>query len=342
MPFYLVVKSGLKPVGTWILLREAEFLVGSSPVCHMRISQAEVDSVHCRILVDGDSARLLDHASRGGTFANGGRIAGEFRLSSTDVVKVGNVRLQFRETTMAPSDVHTDFSPADGAWMVQQSLPPGSQTIVAKRVDGRRSSGTSEKEGTTCDLYVRMRDGDEEACCQLYYRFLPRIQRIAARTLGPQLRQRVDAEGFAHDVVVSVLLDIKAYDFRKKGAFLDFLSCKVKHAAADEGRHWSAQKRDARQTVRLGDAGLLADPRDAQPLEPAAIASLKEQLDRLREAIDALSPEDRTALIAAKIEERKYEEIGREIGAAADAVRMRVKRAVEKLQRLFDSPGSEP
>jgi RNA polymerase sigma factor (sigma-70 family) len=331
MPSYLVVKSGLNPVGTWILLRESEFLIGSAPVCHLCVPQPRIDNVHCRLLVEGDCVRLLDHASTTGTFANGGRIASEFRLSSTDVVKVGEVRLQFRQSTTPVGKAHTDFSPAQGGWALAQSVPPGSMQIAGD---------ADEREGTTLNLYVRMRDGDEEACGQLYYRFLPRIRRIAERSLGPHLRQMVDAEGFAHDVVVSVLLDVRAYDFRKKGAFMDFLSSKVKHAAADQGRHWSAQKRDARLTVRLLDQGFAQDPKDERPLTPDAIASLKEQMDRLRVAIDALPEDDRKALVAAKIEERKYEEIGREIGAAADAVRMRVKRAMEKLQRLFDDPNA--
>ncbi len=54
------------------------------------IDEEPVSRYHCEITREGDFVILRDLASTNGTFANGGRIAGNFRLSVGDVIGVGS------------------------------------------------------------------------------------------------------------------------------------------------------------------------------------------------------------------------------------------------------------
>ena len=64
------------------------------------LDDEEVSAEHCQIVRDGDDLILEDLGSTNGTFANGGRVVGRFRLSVGDVMTVGGVL--FRFTTNLP------------------------------------------------------------------------------------------------------------------------------------------------------------------------------------------------------------------------------------------------
>ncbi len=59
------------------------------------IPENEVSERHCQIIKQGDDYYLEDLGSSNGTFANGGKVEGLFRLSSGDVVTVGSWLFMF-------------------------------------------------------------------------------------------------------------------------------------------------------------------------------------------------------------------------------------------------------
>jgi Ca-activated chloride channel family protein len=59
------------------------------------INEDAVSAHHCEIVRSGSDFVLRDLNSRNGTFANGGRVSGEFRLSIGDVMTVGSVLFMF-------------------------------------------------------------------------------------------------------------------------------------------------------------------------------------------------------------------------------------------------------
>ena len=59
-----------------------------------------IESVHARIVQDGDRYVLADMTTPGGTYLNGARIAAPTSLRSGDAIRVGNCTLRFRERRM--------------------------------------------------------------------------------------------------------------------------------------------------------------------------------------------------------------------------------------------------
>lgn len=59
------------------------------------LSDTEISKYHFQIVRDGDTLYLEDAGSTNGTFANGGRVSGRFRLSVGDVVTAGNILFRF-------------------------------------------------------------------------------------------------------------------------------------------------------------------------------------------------------------------------------------------------------
>ncbi len=59
------------------------------------IDEEPVSRYHCQIVRDGDSLYLEDLGSTNGTFANGGKVQGRFRLSAGDILTVGACLFNF-------------------------------------------------------------------------------------------------------------------------------------------------------------------------------------------------------------------------------------------------------
>ncbi len=64
--------------------------IGRAPDNDIVIGEEGVSAHHCRLVRDGDDLYLEDLNSTNGTFANGGRLSGRFRLSAGDIVTVGS------------------------------------------------------------------------------------------------------------------------------------------------------------------------------------------------------------------------------------------------------------
>jgi len=82
---------------------------------------------------------------------------------------------------------------------------------------------------------------------------------------------------------------------------------------------------------------------ESAPLATAQDLGVDPQVQRaIRRAFDALPAKLRVAATLALIEERPYEEIAEALGISADAVKVRVFRAVRKLRANLKELGVEP
>ncbi len=62
-------------------------------------------------------------------------------------------------------------------------------------------------------------------------------------------------------------------------------------------------------------------------------------LGDLEEALEALAPYEHDALVLRYLEDRQLHEVGTELGVSADAARMRVNRALDRLRAIFEQRG---
>lgn len=77
-------------------LTEKEIVkIGRAPDNDVVIDESNISKWHCQITRNGDEFYLEDMGSRNGTFANGGKIEGRFRLSVGDVMTVGSQLFTF-------------------------------------------------------------------------------------------------------------------------------------------------------------------------------------------------------------------------------------------------------
>jgi len=161
-------------------------------------------------------------------------------------------------------------------------------------------------------------DGDARAFTELVDRHAAACLRFAARMLG----DRSEAEDVAQETFLRAFKALESYDERLpfRTWLFSILINRCRTAMAQRMRR---ERRVVFDSDAL-DRTSLAAPQDS--------VELREELNR---AIATLSPEQREAFLLRHVEELSYEEIMSVTGAGMSALKMRVKRACERLQQLL-------
>ena len=137
------------------------------------------------------------------------------------------------------------------------------------------------------------------------------------------------------------LNNVADFDNSSEGAFMKWLNQIVENRIRDKIDHFHAGKRDLRQesplagTCSPGSSLPLDIPEKSGVPSPSKVLVLNEDLTRLEKALDQLPQESRELIVAVKIEDQTYQEIARNQGKSADAVRMQVNRAMVALTKAF-------
>jgi pSer/pThr/pTyr-binding forkhead associated (FHA) protein len=96
-------------------LSEGENVIGRMPDAPVWIGHSSVSRRHARILITGDRAEIEDLESKNGTWKSGAKVTGRISLSDGDEVRVGRVRLIYRNSVADPTaETETDASSASG------------------------------------------------------------------------------------------------------------------------------------------------------------------------------------------------------------------------------------
>ena len=194
---------------------------------------------------------------------------------------------------------------------------------------------------TTQVLIEQVQQGDQTPLNELLDRYQMRVLAAVRMRLGAKLRRKLESCDVVQDVMIDALRKVKSFDFRTEGAFLKYLNQVVANKIRDEADRWGAQRRNMDREVFL-DAGRssgcaipLNTPGDRSAPTPSKIVSLHEDLALMERAMDRLAEDQRELILGVKIEGRSYAEIAEDTGATEDAVRMRVRRAVLALTRIY-------
>jgi RNA polymerase sigma-70 factor (ECF subfamily) len=171
-------------------------------------------------------------------------------------------------------------------------------------------------------LVKRTLDGDARAFTELVDRHAAACLRFAGRMLG----DRSEAEDVAQETFLRAFKALEAYDDR-----LPFRTWLFSILINRCRTMMSQRMRRERRVVFDNDA------LDRSSVEAAQ--SSMELREELNHAIAALSPEQREAFLLRHVEELSYEEIMSVTGAGMSALKMRVKRACERLQHLLTDEG---
>ena len=193
-------------------------------------------------------------------------------------------------------------------------------------------------------LIEQVQQGDQGALNELFSRYQMRVLTAVRIRLGANLRKKLESSDIVQEVMIDALRKVKSFEFRTEGAFLKYLNQVVANRIRDQADRWGAQRRDVNREVSLnaersvGSPIPLNTPEDRSALTPSKIGILQEDLASLERAIDRLgeqSEEYRDLIVAVKLEGRTCREIAEEAGATEDAIRMRVKRALLALTKIY-------
>jgi RNA polymerase sigma-70 factor, ECF subfamily len=175
------------------------------------------------------------------------------------------------------------------------------------------------------ELVAAVLAGNSAAFAALVRRYRETYTRFAVRMLG----SHADAD----DVLQSAFL--RAYrglgSCREPERFGAWLS----QIVVNECRTFATRR--SRRDRRFVDDGVLDDPlaavSTAHLTDPADAEALREEIER---ALGRLVPEQREAFILKHVEELSYEEMAEVTGVGVSALKMRVKRACERLRELLE------
>lgn len=168
------------------------------------------------------------------------------------------------------------------------------------------------------ELFEAVRAGDRAALGALFERHCDGMLRFARAALGD------NAE--AHDAVQDAFVRIVRYSgsYTRRDAFVGWLYTVLRNGCHDR-RAARAREHDA-----LSRAA--AEPAWAEPKLPDP------RLDALREAVGALSPDRREALVLRRLRGLSYAEIAEICDTTEGAARVRVHRALDELRRILVPP----
>ena len=171
---------------------------------------------------------------------------------------------------------------------------------------------------TDAMLVRRVLDGDTAAFTTLVDRHAAACTRFATRMLG----NREDAEDATQETFLRAYRSLARYEERQ--AFRTWLFQILINRCRT-----AAVRRSRRHRMFLVDDNAVA----SASVRPAAEASdLRAELQRV---VDALDPDQREAFLLKHVEQLSYDEMAAATGVGVSALKMRVKRACDRMQWML-------
>jgi len=184
----------------------------------------------------------------------------------------------------------------------------------------------TEVGGREAALIQRCAAGDEDACSELVAEHQRMVYQLSLNLLG----DHNEALDLSQEVFLRVFRTL--HGFRGQSALRTWIYRIVVNQARNRQRWW--RRRHRSQQVSLDDHihahGELPAPGNGG--SPDRILGQKQLADRIRESLDRLPFDQRTAIVLREIDGLSYEEIGFSLGIAVGTVKSRLARAREALR----------
>jgi len=174
----------------------------------------------------------------------------------------------------------------------------------------------------------RARSGDSDAFRQLVEQHSRAVFRLAFRMTGNE----EDAEDVVQETFLRAYKQLDKYEARSSFSTwlyriasnysLDLIRMRKRHE--DKRERGTAEDRDILQSIPVDSPG------------PDRIMYGTQVQERVNEALNELSPQERTAFILGHFEGLSIEEIGSTLGTGTNATKHSIFRAVQKLRRSLE------
>lgn len=190
------------------------------------------------------------------------------------------------------------------------------------------------------ELVRLSQDGDEAAREALVARYYARVLAMVRKRMGADLRSAMESGDLVQEVMLNAARAIDGFEVRSHEELVGWFARVVENQVHSARRRQGAQKRDRKREVSLQD--LAGRPEDSQAEfqpaddgdEPAELAELHEQDERVRAAIAELEEPQRRVVELRAAEGLSWAEIAERVGLPSpDAARMLYVRAGVQIGR---------
>lgn len=184
------------------------------------------------------------------------------------------------------------------------------------------------------DLMQRVRAGDADAAVELVHRYEPEIRRILrVRMTDGLLRRTLDSADICQSVLANFFVHASQgeYQLEKPEDLVKLLAVMARNRLRDHVRRQHAGRRDVRRAAS-GHDGAFLELADREPT-PSQIVAGKELLQLVR---NRLTAEERY-LAEQRASGRDWVDLAAELGVEKNALRMRLRRGLERAMQETDS-----
>ena len=185
-------------------------------------------------------------------------------------------------------------------------------------------------ETTVRELLERVRQGDSAAAEELVRTYEPEVRRaIRVRMTDARMRRLVDSIDICQSVLAGFFVRTAAgqYDIQTPEELLRLLITMARNRIVDWARRSNAERRDGRRDVSLQhDDGSDREIASAES-SPVSVLVNRDLLEQVRNRLSS----DELTLMEHRAEGLGWNEIAEKTGEQANAVRMRLTRALDRV-----------
>jgi RNA polymerase sigma-70 factor (ECF subfamily) len=174
---------------------------------------------------------------------------------------------------------------------------------------------------------------------------------IVRTGLGPRLRERLELSDVVQEALVEVVRQFPQFTGQNEAALVGWLRRLVGQKLADLGRYHSRSKRTGPGSTLPLDApfepggskhaaegGRLLDMLALSQTSPSEVASRRELVVLLADALDALPDSEADVLWLYHAENLSFEAIGERMGLSRKSIRGIWARGLKRLKRSLEGP----
>ncbi|MBN1419392.1 MAG: sigma-70 family RNA polymerase sigma factor [Planctomycetes bacterium] len=167
--------------------------------------------------------------------------------------------------------------------------------------------------------------GDRGALEELLSRVRDPLERHVRLRVGPHLREWLEPADILQETFANALKSIEQFKGADEGAFLRWLKGIAEHVIL-----MAARSHRCRRLLFLDTEEVTLDD-----VSPSRGLRRVERFERLKRALESLSPEHREVIILARLKGLKAKEIAERMGRSPNAVALLLSRALSKLKDVF-------
>ena len=184
-----------------------------------------------------------------------------------------------------------------------------------------------QRENSFVDLIAQVRAGDERAAADLLRFYEPQVRRIVrVRLTDPRMRRQIDTMDICQSVMSDffIRMALGQYEIESPEHLIKLLSTMARNKLLHHVERQQAARRDVR---RLEPAGVEDVPVAAADPTPSRVVSARELLAEVRTQLN----DDERFLADERAAGRTWAELGEQLQAKPDSLRMKLSRAVDRV-----------